>query len=333
MLQIDSILESFSDFWIMSGKFVTVLSLIILPITIVVYVYISREIILPTLVFNATTATFESKISPYVPFFLTFFGYFQIFAYLVILLLYPPYPLPSSSEWYFKKRGFIRAVKEYEFVKKVLIVMVPLLILFTTIQILDDLIMHTKQNIKSPLLYPYLSLIDPHIATFKNGVIITYLIVISAISKIIIARSKREFWLYYARGCFVQIQNALNDVDEMRYFVKGLNAYNLYLRKQIKLEIKDLTQFYSKIASLDDFKKNDIIGKFTLFFSYDKLVDVTTLYPLKEISKLLNLTEKDLLIEQTIKDKLKEWGAILAVIIPLIINTITFIVNAYTHKG
>lgn len=133
-----TILEFLSDFWIMSGKIVTAISLLVLPLVIVGYVFITREIIMQTLYYDQNH-NLQSTLSPHLSHILNFFNYFQIFAFVAIILLYPPYPLPYPSEWYFLKRGFSRAVKEYQFVKNVLIVTVPILIIFTVFGIIHDL--------------------------------------------------------------------------------------------------------------------------------------------------------------------------------------------------
>jgi hypothetical protein len=346
-MQYQTILETLSDFWIMSGRIVTAISLLVLPLLVVGYVFFTREIIIKTITFDRYYHIHSTI--PYVTYFLDFFIYFQIFAFIVILLLYPPYPLPFPSRWYFEKRGYSRAVKEYQFVKNVLIVTVPFLIIFTVIGALHDLTPFSqegpisanatgtplkatanatgtplKATSSSPLKY-YMDIIHPHIDTFDIATIVLFLIVVSGVLKMIFARARREFWLYYARGCFVQMQDAKNEMDEIRYLVSGLNSYNLYIRRQTKLEIKQLSQVFSKIASLETVKKNDFIGKLAFFFSSDTLVKNNTLNPLKEISKLLNTSESELLVGQSLKNRLMEWGAAAAVFIPLTIQTVTFI--------
>jgi hypothetical protein len=93
------------------------------------------------------------------------------------------------------------------------------------------------------------------------------------------------------------MQDAKNEVDEMNFFLMGLNSYNSYLRRKIKLQIKDLKKVYSKIAAAPIEQKNNTLGKFALFFWSGEDVDDKTLYPLRELSKLLETPETDLLIE------------------------------------
>lgn len=322
----NNVLEYLSDFWIGSGKIVTFISLLILPLVIVAYVFFTREIILSSLYFDQYHQL-HSTLSPHLFYLLNFFKIFEWVAFVAILLMYPPYPLPTSSEWYFKKRGFKRAVMEYQFVKNVLIVSVPILIAFTAIGIIHDLRFPPQAviNASSPLNY-YIDLLHPHIDTFNIAKILLFLIVVSGVLKMIFARVRREFWLHYTIGCFVQMQNRKNDMDEMRYFVKGLNSYNLYVRRQTKLEIKELGKFFSKIVSFEQVQKNEFIGKFASYFSSYEIVKKDTLYPLREISALLDIPkESQLLVGQSLRNRLMEWGAAAAVFIPLIIQTINFI--------
>jgi hypothetical protein len=119
------------------------------------------------------------------------------------------------------------------------------------------------------------------------------------------------------------IQNAKNELDEMKFFVMGLNSYNSYLRRKIKLEIKDLAKVYSKIAAASTEQKNNTFGKFSLFFLSDTNVEDNTLYPLGELSKLLDTPETDLLTEESLMNKLRGLMAAAAVMIPLAIQIIT----------
>jgi hypothetical protein len=56
-----------------------------------------------------------------------------------MVIVYPPYPAPFSIEKYFVKRSFESAVSEFDLVRKILCVAVPLLIFFTVIDFLKPL--------------------------------------------------------------------------------------------------------------------------------------------------------------------------------------------------
>jgi hypothetical protein len=128
------------------------------------------------------------------------------------------------------------------------------------------------------------------------------------------------------------MQNAKSEVEEMKYFVMGLNSYNSYLRKNIKLQIKDLKRVYSKIATDTIEQKNNILAKFELLFlPHDDVEDNpvnlseldNSLNPLRELSSLMETPETDLLIDEPLMSKVRAWVAAAAVIIPISIQIIT----------
>jgi len=75
------------------------------------------------------------------------------------------------------------------------------------------------------------------------------LLVVGAFLKILFAIGKPEFRLYYAMGCFRIIQRKENEVEKMKYMIRGLNSYNKYLKRCSNLQINDLSKIYSKISS------------------------------------------------------------------------------------
>jgi hypothetical protein len=251
----------------------------------------------------------------------------------MIVLLYPPYPAPYPIKSYFEKRGFIRAVKEFKLVREVLYVVVPLLIVFTVFGLIHDfwvprlsdtgIIITTTTRTNSNPLVQIALVMDPHMLTFNFVKLLLLFVVITGVLKLICAVVRSEFWLYFARGCFVLMQDAKNEVDEMRFFVMGMNSYNSYLRRRIKLQMKDLKKAYSKIAVAGIEQKNNTFGKFALFFLSERSVEYNTLFPLRELSKLLETPETDLLIEEPLLNKVRGLAAAAAVMIPVAIQIIT----------
>jgi hypothetical protein len=356
----NSLLEHLSDFWLTSGKVVTFISLIILPLMAAIYVYVTYEIVLTHCYVNEKSVL----VCPFLGFMASLLVPVEVFVFFMIILLYPPYPFPYPIEWYFQKRGFMRAVNEFKLVTRVLYIVVPLLIVFTvfTIYIHNFWLPSTTSGVPSHNItvtkttYTLAGIAGPshnitvtkttstlvgiagpsHNITatkttstlagihYQTFIFVNYLllfIVIAGVLKIICALARSEFWLYFAIGCFVLMQDARNDVDEMKFFIMGLNSYNSYLRRRIKLQIKDLEKVYSKIAASTIEQKNNTIGKFALFFLPGKELD-NTFYPLTEISKLLETTEIDLLVEEPLINRIRGWGAAAAVIIPVAIQLI-----------
>ena len=65
------------------------------------------------------------------------FSIFEVIVFVVMIIVYPPYPAPYSAEKYFMERGYEAAVSEFNFVTRILYVAVPLLIFFTIITFLQ----------------------------------------------------------------------------------------------------------------------------------------------------------------------------------------------------
>ena len=66
----------------------------------------------------------------------------------------------------------------------------------------------------------------------------------------------------------------------MGYLIMALNSYNSYLRRYIKLEIKDIKKIYSKLATLPDNEKDTHIEKIIQSFE-----SADTLEPLRYLSQ------------------------------------------------
>lgn len=327
-----AIWDFLSDFWIVSGRIVTAISLLILPTVIVLSHYILVEFFSPFLTIDVH-GHYHSSIS-YLPSLVEFLNYFQLIAFFIILMIYPPYPAPYPVKQYFIKRGFSRAVKEYVLVKKILYIVIPLLLLFASFGIIHDIELSEqnrktiKQNPSPAYLFYQLSLIiHPHYDTFIYATYLLFLIVVAGIFKTVAALMRQDFRLYFTKGCFILMQDASNEAHAMRYFVMGLNSYNLYLRRLIRLQINDLKQAYSKIASASRDQKNETMSKFSFIFLSDKAIEDNTLEPLRDISKLLDRPTSQILTEQPLLNKLKDWGAAATVIVSLTISVINVLLN------
>ncbi|MGI8831694.1 MAG: hypothetical protein ACR2IS_03560, partial [Nitrososphaeraceae archaeon] len=57
------------------------------------------------------------------------------------------------------------------------------------------------------------------------------------------------------------VKKSKDEVERMGYLIMGLNSYNSYLRRYMKLEINDIKKIYSKLATLPDKEKDTAIEK------------------------------------------------------------------------
>jgi len=50
-----------------------------------------------------------------------------------------------------------------------------------------------------------------------------------------------------------------DDYKKIKYFLMGLNSYNKYLRRKLRLEIKDIKKIHSKFVYAKTTEKHEII--------------------------------------------------------------------------
>jgi len=337
--------------WLLSGRKFTVISLIVLPFILVFSHYMINENLLPPdkVIFNSIGKyEYNDCLHTLVPEDVVLLNKAYIFsqysAFILILFIYPPYPAPFTKniKSYFTRRGFETAVFEYELIKKILYIMIPLIIITASLTVIHNLDYKTTFK-KSTLcgkkwvtkienatllpeqFHPLSSFIHPHRDTFYYLQLLLLLIIISAIFKIVCAIGRKSFRLYFAKGCFILMNREQDEVEKMRYFVMAFNSYSLYLRRQIKLEIADLKKIYSKISTSPAALKNEAIDKISMVFQKDQLeYDNYTLEPVRYLYKFLNMPETQILTQQLLTNKLKDYGNAAIVLVPtavLILNT------------
>jgi hypothetical protein len=241
------------------------------------------------------------------------FSVFQIVVFIVMIIVYPPYPAPFSIEKYFVKRGFESAVYEFELVRKILYVAVPLLIFFTVINLIQPLL---EQFISTQVI----SIITDSIV-FYSARGFLFLTVLAGLLKMVFALSRRRFRLYFAKGCLSIAKNTDDEVEKMEYLIKGLNSYNSFLKRHIKLEINEIKKIYSKITTLPSKEKMDTVnGIIESFESGDTLEPVRYLSSLKDNKTEIFLTEEPL--EQKIKLQVTYAAGIIPVILTIVQSVI-----------
>ena len=325
----NNLLLRLSDLLVVSGKVMTVFSLIVIPILVILshyYIYEQARSV-GHFELDPKTKKITFKYPTYFAGILNIITYLQITVFIFILVVYPPYPFPASIERYFKERGYRRAVDEYEFIKKVLYVTIPLILLFgiwSTEAIVEPVLDNTVQLLPKDLQldkkYISDSLIDDDLYVDYPALLLM-LVFVATIFKMICIRVRKDFRLYFARGCFVICEDEKNEVKKMRYFTMGLNSYNDYLRRLISLEISDLkTKVYSKIASSCKKEKAEITNNIISVFVTDKNMEAYTLEPVRQLADFMKKSMEEFLTKQHFLDKLKEWTAISSVIITMIVS-------------
>jgi hypothetical protein len=317
-----------SSKWISFGTLMTLFSLIVLPTIVVLSAYLRDY--LDGLLADVYFAEVPLEISV-----LNYFVAILHWLVITILLIFPPYPFPISIKRYFKAIGYENAVIEYELVKKILYISVPLFIILTVVlpYLADTIKKYESINIKIALDHP----------TFRFVQNYLLLIVFAGLLKVMVALIRKDFKLYYAKGCFKNIILRTNDLNEarlMNYLTKGLTAYNSYIKRNTHLQIKDLTRIISEISVTNQQEKDERIRELAVAFdkedkqtmkhlhllsasSYDDDFNIEneTLRPLRKLYEYSQpVKANEFLVEQSFMEKVKENIAFAATIPPLIIS-------------
>jgi hypothetical protein len=235
-----------------------------------------------------------------------------------MVIIYPPYPAPFSIEKYFLKRGFESAVSEFELVRKILYVAIPLLIFFTVIELLKPLFeLFVPEEIVSMLTENIL---------FYSARAFLFLTVLAAMLKAVFALSRKRFRLYFAKGCLSIAKNSNDEVEKMEYLIKGLDSYNSFLKRHIKLEINEIKKIYSKITTLPAKEKIDTVSRIIQSFESGD-----TLEPVRYLSTLHDNKTELFLAEEPLEKKIKLQVTYAAGIIPVILTVIQIVINYRGH--
>jgi hypothetical protein len=112
--------------------------------------------------------------------------------------------------------------------------------------------------------------------------------------------------------------------EKTNYLILGIQSYNTYLQKSIKLQINNIERLYSRILVQQSSSKEDPInGIYEAFKSGNKLKPIGCLSGIWK-SKDQN-KEEEFLIKESPKQILQTWGTFTALIIPVITVVITVV--------
>lgn len=298
---------------LLSGFQLTIIVLIVLPSAVIISHYFLTEVVINYFKSISTVDTVSENIE-YATLAVNLFSTFQIVVFVVMVLIYPPYPAPFSIEKYFVKRGFESAVSEFELVRKILYVAIPLLILFTVIEFLK------------PLIEQFVS--EEVVAMFTENIVFysargfLFLTVLAGLLKAVFALSRKRFRLYFAKGCLSIAKNSNDEVEKMEYVIKGLNSYNSFLKRHIKLEISEIKKIFSKITTLPSKEKSDTVNRIIKSFESGD-----TLEPVRYLSSLHDNKTEPFLTEEPLEQKIKLQMTYAAGIIPVILTIIQSVIN------
>jgi hypothetical protein len=291
--------------------------LILLPSIVVIAHYLVTAVVIDYFRSISTPATVQQNLQ-HAKLAVDIFSLFEIIVFIVMIVIYPPYPAPYSAEKYFKERGYEAAVTEFNLVKKILYVSVPLLIFFTVINLLQPFL----ENF-----FPARQFIAPvtESIVFYSARGFLFLAVLAGILKMVFALGRKRFRLYYAKGCMALVKKSNDEVEKMGFLIMGLNSYNSYLRRYMNLQIKDIKKIYSKLATLPDVEKDASIAK--IIESFDS---GDTLEPLRYLTQFKDPESEVFLVEEPLFDKIKTQVTYAIGVIPV---ALTIIERLFAFRG
>jgi hypothetical protein len=192
-------------------------------------------------------------------------------------------------------------VVEYEFLKKLLFISLPLLIIVTFVFII----------IYQPLKVNFTYALLPGLSLIAGGTILRFTSNIT----------KKNFRFYYAKGCVHQLLRTTDQAEKMNLLVRALISYNKYLKRTLKLQINNIDSICSKIISDQLLDKPEFVNSISSAFQGNDKLKPTAL-----ILNFLKIQKTDqFFIKEPLSEKIKEWGALSAAIIPVVISMIQFI--------
>jgi len=299
---------------LLSGFKFTFIVLIVLPSIVVISHFLINTVIIDYLKSISTPATVQQNLEHAITV-VQIFSTFQIIVFIIMIIIYPPYPAPYSAEKYFMERGYEVAVTEFNLVKRILYVAVPLLIFFTVINFLQPFL----ENF-----FPAKQFLSPvtESIVFYSARGFLFLAVLAGILKMVFALSRKRFRLYYAKGCLSLVKKSKDEVEKMGYLIMGLNSYNSYLRRYMKLEIKDIKKIYSKLATLPDKEKDAAIEKIIESFESGD-----TLEPLRYLAQFKDADSDVFLVEEPLHEKIKTQVTYAIGIIPVALTIIERVIQ------
>jgi hypothetical protein len=238
-------------------------------------------------------------------FYLAFF--FGGAAYLFVALVFGLYPLRYGTSIYFKKRGYEKGIVEFEFVRTIVYLLIPTLIVIGAFYIIDEDITFEDTLPLHP---------------FGDFTIILSIVISSIIGGllwIIIQSRKKEFGFYFGKA-FIEIASKENDeTKRANYFINGVKFYDKYLQRSLNLQINNIKEIYSKVIIDSNIDKKEVIDSLSLAFETDN----DRLKPAKCLFDIANVSDtKKFLIEESIGKKLKDLIIFYVTIIPVAIAII-----------
>jgi hypothetical protein len=239
---------------------------------------------------------------------------FQYSLIIIVVIVYPFYPFVYSKDNYFKRKGYENVVIEYQTIKKIAnILLFPFIFSFFL------------YIVKNQHLYIIsVPFIDD---TYLWFILITIMVMGSgALLKMMFFFLRNDYRNFFAKGCFKIFIIMEDEVIKLEYLYLMLDSYNKYLKRSLKIEIKNIDEIYTNILyTWINRKNNSILLSITKSFEGNSLDLLRYLFTTFFLGSAI---DRFLVKESTngwFLGNLKRFGGYFAVIIPIVISIIEVI--------
>jgi sporulation protein YlmC with PRC-barrel domain len=215
-------------------------------------------------------------------------------------------------------------VIEYEYVKKVASIVLPFFIILTAASFVEHDIripplLITEYPLTAPVSLATISISE----VLSSSWAALFFVISGVLLRMLFWLGRKEFRYYFARGCAEISQSEygvkLTRVKQIRYMMLALDSYNKYLKRYLGIQIND--KVYSKVALKFLTDKDELKSISSSFKDNDELHPAEYLSDSQKISLP---PEEQFLVKgkESVRQIIIEWGAVAAVVIPLLVTVI-----------
>jgi hypothetical protein len=227
--------------------------------------------------------------------------YATMFPIIFIFIFIFQWHYKLHSRNYFEIRGYETAINEYDYINKLVFTDVLMIIILTL------LFYMLPESIKKGHLQ---LLLGNGFFFLQSTLIISVYTMFVGLSK---SYSRKDFRFQFAKVCIDTLEKKEDEVNKIYYLTKGLNSYNKFLKRNLKLQFDD-TMVCSKIISSSN--KNQSLNLLSASFK-----DNDKLKPVSCLSTIIKLPDTEqLLVKEKLEVKIKDLITVLAAIIPVMIS-------------
>jgi hypothetical protein len=243
----------------------------------------------------------------------------------MILIYAPRQGLQSTAKYLAvtaEKKGYQRAILEYEFTKKTLYVAITILfiltILFTILSGMNYL--QSKDVYLLRVGYKPFTVYDI-LYSIMFGILT---LITTGLIKIGLRTFRTDFYLFLGKALStIAVRKYDNEVLQIVYSISALKAYNKYLQRSIKYQINIPDRILLQIIGYTSKEKEVVIKEIQKSFNGSNLEPLR--YLISKLSSFLNT--EPLLIRLSLGTKLKEYNIFIVALASFISTMISFAVD------